>query len=736
MFQSTSTTNKISNEQVEKTANDLIPELISKISKYSTHLKERVKIYSIFREFDTYAHMNLQNFIKMSDKRYHSIKSGNNLKNVLNNQKKEFKDLSEKILTNKLYSDENIENEEKKLYKKINYKENKELYKIRHDILEKTKDLTKKELEKREKYLKNRNLKYEKLIDINQINKSNNNKTSYESFMKSKLANKSMLNIFNKNLGNKNNINYIDSLKNNINANTPLNDDFKNKIVSMNKSSKAKEILKIKKDFLDDLIKKDNQNINDNILDYKLFLKDLENSKNKNNSRIINEGNNFGHTFSFKDNEIKLLSFQEEQGEIEQLTKKENPEVNVKALIKYTKRGNRKWFLDNIKMRSKLRQNSFMEKLKHKKFKYNIQKKYNIAPTLLTKSKSSLNFFRDLSDENLDDFEKENILSTVNSMTRTDATTFSNFRNTIKTVRNEAKMVRNMGRNFDSKRKTMEGFFKRINLPEIKEYEEMFETKNYFKNNSKNINKNKIKFDNNNNLIEKNEKTNNIIKEIAKKNLKLGQGSSKKYIKNKLIDYKIFADMQRTYNDKKKLWEQDDLKKENIKKEKLEHIKRTQKYLDEMSKNTRTPHLFVDPYSKRDDIINDRIKLFTRSLSGPFYSKKNMQSRIDDFNDYIEQKEIEKKIKDKKLAETLKEEELKLKKEDIQFQIKQKMIENFAKEEQNKKDNDIQLDYKFIPTLKANKKKDKDKSYKYFKEIFEIVKNKEMTKKNYLNEYD
>ena len=736
MFQSTSTTNKISNEQVEKTANDLIPELISKISKYSTHLKERVKIYSIFREFDTYAHMNLQNFIKMSDKRYHSIKSGNNLKNVLNNQKKEFKDLSEKILTNKLYSDENIENEEKKLYKKINYKESKELYKIRHDIIEKTKDLTKKELEKREKYLKNRNLKYEKLIDINQINKSNNNKTSYESFMKSKLANKSMLNIFNKNLGNKNNINYIDSLKNNINANTPLNDDFKNKIVSMNKSSKAKEILKIKKDFLDDLIKKDNQNINDNILDYKLFLKDLENSKNKNNSRIINEGNNFGHTFSFKDNEIKLLSFQEEQGEIEQLTKKENPEVNVKALIKYTKRGNRKWFLDNIKMRSKLRQNSFMEKLKHKKFKYNIQKKYNIDPTLLTKSKSSLNFFRDLSDENLDDFEKENILSTVNSMTRTDATTFSNFRNTIKTVRNEAKMVRNMGRNFDSKRKTMEGFFKRINLPEIKEYEEMFETKNYFKNNTKNINKNKIKFDNNNNLIEKNEKTNNIIKEIAKKNLKLGQGSSKKYIKDKLIDYKIFADMQRTYNDKKKLWEQDDLKKENIKKEKLEHIKRTQKYLDEMSKNTRTPHLFVDPYSKRDDIINDRIKLFTRSLSGPFYSKKNMQSRIDDFNDYIEQKEIEKKIKDKKLAETLKEEELKLKKEDIQFQIKQKMIENFAKEEQNKKDNDIQLDYKFIPTLKANKKKDKDKSYKYFKEIFEIVKNKEMTKKNYLNEYD
>ena len=65
-----------------------------------------------------------------------------------------------------------------------------------------------------------------------------------------------------------------------------------------------------------------------------------------------------------------------------------------------------------------------------------------------------------------------------------------------------------------------------------------------------------------------------------------------------------------------------------------------------MTKNKRTPHLFIDPYSKRDDIINDRIKLFTRSLSGPFYSQKRMQSRIDDFNNYIEQKEIEKKIKE------------------------------------------------------------------------------------------
>ena len=729
MLQNTSSTNKIIYEQGEKTANDLIPELISKISKYSTHLKERVKIYSIFQEFDNYAHMNFKNFIKMSDKRYRSIKSGNNLRNVLINQKKECKDLSEKILSNKLYSDKNIEKEEKKLYKKINYKENKELYQIRHDIIEKTKDLTKKEIERREQYIKSRNLKFEKLKEKNKINKStNNNKTSYDSLIKSKLANKSMLNIFNKNLGNKNNINNYDT-NSNYNNNIPLNDDIKSKTVNQ-----AKEILKIKKDYLDNLVKKDNQNINENILDYKLFLKDVENSKNKNNSRIINEGHTFGHTFSFKNNEIKLLSFQEEQKETEQYTKKENPEVNVAALIKYTKRGNRKWFLNNIKVRSKERQNSFRSKLKLKKYIYNTPKKYNMNPALITKSKSSLNFFKNLAEENLDNSEKEKIYSTVDSMARTDSTTFSNFRNTIKTVKNEAKMVRYMGRNFDNKRKTMEGFFKRVNLPDIKQYEEMFNTRNnYYQNNKNNLQKNNdIKNDDNNNsdLNKKNEKTDMLLKAMAKKSLKSNQGSSKKNVKDKLINNKIFADMQRTYNDKKKLWEKEDLDKENIKKEKLEHIKRTQQYLEEMAKNKRTPHLYVDPYSKRDDIINDRIKLFTRSLSGPFYSQKRMQSRIDDFNNYIEQKEIEKKIKDKKLAEALKEEELRLKEGDIQFQIKQKMIDNFAKEELNKKDNDIKLNYKFIPTLKATKKKDKNKSYKDFKEIYEIVKKKQTNEKN------
>ena len=720
MQQNATTTNITPSEIKEKTANDLIPELISKINNYSSKLKDRVKIYSIFREFDTYAHMNLQNFIKMSDKRYRSIKSGNNLRNILLKQKKECNELSTKILSNNLYNDKNIEKEEKKLYRKINNKDGKELYQIRHEIIEKTKDLTEKELKKREKYLisaqKSRNLKEKRL----QKQKNENNiRASGDSFNKNKLLSQSSNLYFNRTFVNKKSKNYSDM---NILNNNLTNNDM-SKTVVVNRLNQEKEFLKTKKEFFDNLIKKDNQNLNDNFTDYKQFLKDIENSKNENFSRIINDGNNFGHTYSFKINNIKLLSFQEEKEQVAEVKNKENPEVEIAKLVKYTKRGNRKWFLNNIKERSKERQNSFRTKLKFRKIEYKIPTKHKVNSAIVSNSPEDYNIFRKINDKSLLEFsDKGKEFSTMDSLGKTSSTTFSNFRNTIKTVKNEAKMIKNIGKNFINKRKTMEGFFKRINLPEIKEYDKMFQTRVNFNTQQKNKNKKNLKEDNS-------KSTNNVL---SKKSLKLNQNLSKNNAKDELINAKIFADMQRTYDSKKKIWAKEDLKKERIKKEKLEHIEMTKKYLEEMVHFKRTPHLFVDPYSKRDDLINNRIKLFTRSLSGPFYSKKKIESRINDFNNYIEQKELEKKINDEKIAETLKEEQLKLREDDLEFQTKQKMKLNFAKEalnEDTNKENDIKLNYKFIATLKATKKKDKNKSYKDYQEFLDIVKDKQKSGK-------
>ena len=712
----------------DKTANDLIPELILKINKYSSKLKERVKLYSIFREFDSYAHMNLQNFIKLSDKRYRSIKCGNTLNNVLINQKKTYNELSNKILTNNLYNDKNIEKEEENLCKKTNNKDIKELYQIRRDIINKTKDLSKKELKRREKYLilvnKSRNQRINNINQIESQNKNINNnkniiknKTAYDSFRKKKLISKSLNMNFNSNLNNFDiNINSID--------NSLLNNDIKSKTFNINKFYKEKDVLKSKKDFFDNLVKKDNKNINDYIIDYKLFLNKVKNTSSDNWTRIFNSKSNYGRTYSLNLDDIKLLSYQEEQEEAKTFRKKEAHEVDMKTLIKYTKRGNRKWFLNNIKEISKKRQNSFRERITHKKHLYNkIYKRSKLNTANIRKSQSDNNFF-DKEKEKEKSIDNSNSNDIIDNMEKTNYTTFSNFRNTLKTVRNEANNIRKIEQNFDMKRRTMSEFFSRMNLPEIKEYEqELSKTRNNF--NMLN-NNNLDKIGNKTYYVQSSRKIN--AKKINNKNsLKIAHNSSKKNVKNnKFISPKIFSDLLHTYNDKKKIWQNEDLIKENIKKEKLSHIAKTKKYLEEMSKFKRKPNLYIDPYSKRDGLVNNRIKLLTRSLSLPIYNQKKFQNRIDEFNNFIEQKEREIISNNKIMEETLKKEKTKLEEKDVQIQTKQKMKKNLEKEAKNKnQEDDIKFDYKFIPTLKATKKKNKNKSYKDYQEFFEIVKNKQ-----------
>ena len=638
-----------------KSANELIPELIVKINKYSSKLKDRVKIDSIFREFDSHAHVNFQHFIKMSEKRYKGVKSGNCIKNILSNQKRERDELSNKILSNNLYLDSNIEKETKKLYKKAKNKENKELYQIRRNIIEKTKNFTVKELKNRKKYssIGDENKK-EDQID----NKLKNLEWKYKIPFNKHFINKSMV-------------------------------DIKNRL-KLNETENGEDEMVIKKKFFNNLVKKDTNNINSNISDYKEFLKDVEKSKEKDINKIINNGS-FGHHYSFNIEDIKLLSYKEEKKEDIKVNKKYNPEIDIVKLIRYTRRGNRKWFQNNLKLRSKNRINSFKKKFNNKKASssgINIREKKYIKD-------------KDKSDEQYE-------VSDFNSMGLTSTTAFSNFRNTIKTVKNEAEMIKYIDQNFDMKRKTMEGFFKRNALPNIEDYDLMFKTKSNFKNMNK-INENLDKNDNN-------------LDENA--NLKRSCIALNKFnYKDHLINADIYESFKKTYNDKKKEWDEEDIRKEKIKQKEKELIEKTKHYLKEIKKVKRKAQLYVDPYSKRDELINNRIKLFTRSLSGPLYSKKMMQSKLDDFNNYIEMKEIEKKKNDENFAKTLKEEELKRREEDEEFKLMMKIKKNLEKENMNN-DEDIKLNYKFISTLKMCKNDDKDKPYKDYQEFYEIVKDK------------
>ena len=653
-----------------KNTNELIPELIVKINKYSSKLKDRVKIDSIFREFDSYAHSNFQNFIKMSEQRYKSVKSGNNLKNVLLKQQQESKDLSNKILTNNLYLDNDIEKESKKLFKKINKKENKELYQIRHNIIDKTKSITRQEVKKRQKYIKDYYKREGKNKKFNHTNYKDIENNELDRTYKPRFKNIS---------------------KNVLSA---------NKIFKRNESTegKEKEDFITKKAFFDNLVNKDHQNINNNISDYKEYLKDIEKTKDNSINRIINSGNNFGHNYSFKFNDIKLLTYKEEKKEDTKINKKENPEIDIVKLMRYTKRGNKKWFQNNLKQRSINRLNSFKNKFKKKRTIFKSSSAINIRgkKNLLNKNKNEEEYNK----------QNENSNNDINMMGATTSTAFSNFRNTIKTVKNEAEMIKYINENFDKKRNTMEGFFKRNALPKIEEYDIMFVTRNNFR---------KVKNNKNNDL-----KDENVINN--KNNL---NGNNKHNIQDKLVNMEIFEDFQKTYNEKKIKWKEEDIEKERIKQKEKELIEETKKYLKEIKQVKRKPHLYVDPYSKRDELINNRIKLFTRSLSGPFYSQKKMQNKLNDFNNYIELKEIEKKKNDEIFSKTLKEEEKKRREEGEEYKLMAKIRRNLAKDNSDRSDiGDIRLNYKFISTLKMCKNEDKDQPYKDYKEIIEIIKDK------------
>ena len=239
---------------------ELIPVLINKVNKYSDKLNDRVKIDGIFNQIDLYATDGFKKFIKMSNNRYKCIKSGINLNDFLERQKKEYKELSDNILENNFYMNNEIENESKKLFKKIGIKESKDLIKIRKDIIRENKILTPKELNKRKRY-ENRRAKNIIQEDIS-TNEENKLKHNYS---------------------------------------------IVNKI-----EEKDSTLIKDKKKYLSDIVELDQKYLNKNIESYKSFLKDIE--KTKDNSKILkimSKNDNLGHKYSFTLKNIKLLSFKE-----------------------------------------------------------------------------------------------------------------------------------------------------------------------------------------------------------------------------------------------------------------------------------------------------------------------------------------------------------------------------------------------------------------------------------------
>ena len=231
---------------------------------------------------------------------------------------------------------------------------------------------------------------------------------------------------------------------------------------NIDKKNEIDEYLE-KKKFFDDLMEEDCKNLNENILDYKNFIKDVEKVQVDKNEDAVLPGtkkDNYGHNFTFLTDGIKMLSFKEEQIVDSKPTHYEEPKIDIIKLMRYTKRGNKKWFQEELKKKSVKRLSAIQYRAKSS----NNNRNQNINENNCNNEENIEN--NKEQDCNIMDFSNFNINK---------ANTFSNFKNTIKTVRNEAEKAYFLDENFYKKKDTMDVLFNNKILPKIEDYENIIQ---------------------------------------------------------------------------------------------------------------------------------------------------------------------------------------------------------------------------------------------------------------------
>ena len=108
-----------------KIINETIPQAITDSNLYRKEIKKRMKLNSIFSEFDTKAYHDLNFFIDESNWRYSKSKGGLNLNSLISGTRKKCLDESMKVLNDKFYTNKIIEKERNKMF----YKNSDKLYK-------------------------------------------------------------------------------------------------------------------------------------------------------------------------------------------------------------------------------------------------------------------------------------------------------------------------------------------------------------------------------------------------------------------------------------------------------------------------------------------------------------------------------------------------------------------------------------------------------------------------------
>ena len=612
----------------EPSPNELILNLFEKFSLYTDRFKDRIKIDSIFSEFNENTRKKFNKFIELSQSRYKGVKNGNSLESFLLKQKPKYFQLSNNILNDIYFKSNDVDNENKKLFKNLNKKNIIEIQKIRNEIISNSKDLTNNERKLRDKL--EMKIKQKRVLERKDYNSKINN---------------------------------IDEINSQIDKNKISNEESDIKYL--------KDNLKLsQKNLLDTIVNEDVKQLNKSINDYKTYLHKINLSDNKiNNMKKQN--------FSFSKEHINLLSYKDIKNLSNYHTKEKECTIDIRKLMKYTKRG---------KSASKLYQ-KVLNNINNKSNSDNLNKTYNkkmIFPNNeLLKIKIKPNKILTPSSTTTSIISIENNYNNSINNNLNSSTDFSNFKNTKNLLRNEAEKVKFIGENFDKKWNNMENLLSKINLPNLKSSK------------SKKISSNKKE--------EKEDK--HILNNLHRKD-----------------QYTLYLDFNKVYEKKKKEWEIEDEKIKLEKEKEKEIYDNTQTYLKQIQNLQRKPQFYIDLYSKRDGITNERIEQFNKFLNKSFFNKKYLEKKLIEFNEKMEIEEAEKKIyeslvekdylESKKTKENYLEKEMN---EKLQFNLK-----NTAEEK------NVDFNYRVIgQKIKVKNKNDPYKEYlNFYHDLINKKKNK------------
>ena len=122
-------------ETVNDRTNKLVPKIIQQSGQYRKEIKKRIKLNSIFNEFENKASNELNFFLEESRSRYNKTKCGYNLDNLINNSRQKSVNHSMKILKDQFYFNPDIETERLKMQ----FKNTEKVYKNLKDEMNKIK---------------------------------------------------------------------------------------------------------------------------------------------------------------------------------------------------------------------------------------------------------------------------------------------------------------------------------------------------------------------------------------------------------------------------------------------------------------------------------------------------------------------------------------------------------------------------------------------------------------------